>query len=147
MNPFSVDVKDLLVENGLGAFAAPADAEGWGIFISSEPNKPDKTITIYDTGGGKPDGCMDSSKAMLMYPTVQVRVRGKTYLEAYTKILAVDALLDRCGQFTASGPTPDDNDVLYYDIVKQGEESFLKKDENNRYIWVADYRAQRKEVL
>jgi len=51
MNPTTIDLKDVLEANSVGVFGA---SSGWGIYIGFEPESPDTTITLYDTGGNNP---------------------------------------------------------------------------------------------
>jgi hypothetical protein len=137
MNPMSEDIKDKLVAAGLGTFAATT---GWGIFINSEPDSPNTTITIYDGPGPEPDEVMDSSQKPLLHPTVQVRVRDTTYLAARTKMDAVVTALRRLAPWTVGA------DCRYLNVFQSSEPLFLLKDQKDRFVWVVDFRATRKAV-
>lgn len=122
------DVAGYLAAQGIGALGA---ATGWGIFIALEPPSPDTVITVYDTGGmmGNPDSLYD--------PTIQVRARGHSYADVYTKLAAVRDLLvvDRTARVIG--------DWLYTgfwlisDIVK------IATDENNREVMTVNFRLMR----
>jgi hypothetical protein len=52
-------------------------ATGWGCYLGGQPETPDKTITIYETGGdGEPDQFSGTEHT---YPTFQVRGRGAAF--------------------------------------------------------------------
>ena len=136
MNPLSEDIKDLLVTAGVGAFAATS---GWGIFINTEPDEPSTSITIYDLGGPAPEECFNRVIKPLSRPSVQVRVRGTSYLTAHTKMDDVIAALRRVGPWTASGS-------VYLDLFQSSVALFLQKDQKNRFIWVVDFHAVKKEA-
>ena len=98
MNPVTEDLKDLMVEKGLGKFAGTAP---WGIFIAKEPTEPINSITLFDT-----TGIREVTKAYnspnYFYPSgFQVRVRGTSYLEAKSKIDDIISALDRVGRFSS----------------------------------------------
>jgi hypothetical protein len=58
---------------------------GWTLFYSYQPDSPDKTVTILDTGGSEPD---QTSGDRHTFPTFQLRVRGEMfgYQEARAKM-------------------------------------------------------------
>lgn len=65
----SEHIKDALVVNGYRFNVQPATA--WDIWIGKQPALPDKTVTIYDSGG------LASWPHMLLdFPSIQVKVRG-----------------------------------------------------------------------
>jgi len=112
-------IKDLLVTAGVGVFAATS---GWGIFIASEPNKPDTAITINSTGGQP-----SNPRFLVDFPSVQVMVRGDEngYQALWTKVKAVkDALLGL--------PSQDLSGDRWVAINQAGNEGFLGFDDNNR---------------
>lgn len=51
-------------------------ATGWTLFKSYQPASPDKTITIYETGGPEPDQTPGTGHD---FPTFQVRGRGTEF--------------------------------------------------------------------
>lgn len=134
MNAAAVDIKDVLVAAGVGAFAAHS---GWGIFIAVEPVAPDTAVTVYDSGGFAPQYVMDNSIDPLDHPTVQVRVRGNTYLTAHAKMLEVVAALDHKTHFAQGGTS-------YQAVFRMGDPMFLEKDESDRSVWVVNFRVIRK---
>jgi hypothetical protein len=97
----SEGVKDILVERGIGVFQGDIAnsningnaINGWVISISRARAKPNKMITIIDSGGSAPEPGLD-----IDYRSVQVLVRGEPngYKDAASKVLEIkDALLGR----------------------------------------------------
>lgn len=132
MNAPSVDIKDILVSDGVGSFAATS---GWAIYISKEPTSPDTCITLYDTGGIEPfyGGYAEN-------PTVQVRVRGAPdgYQTAYNKIQAIKRLLLDGKGFSVNG--------VGYDIWLMGDVVFVEYDSSSRPIFTLNLRITREEL-
>lgn len=65
----SVLLRDtLLAETPPFVFGTLTD---WALWIGKQPLKPDRSITIYDTGGGTPN-----PRWLLDEPSVQFRIRG-----------------------------------------------------------------------
>lgn len=143
MNPVSVDIKDLLVANSIGVFAATT---GWSIQISTEPTDPDTVITIYDLYGASPTMVMDPTKHAIHYDNFQVRVRALNYNEGYQKQKDIWKLLKQ-RRWTVVAVDSADLDVRYMGVFAVGDIQWLKSDEQNRHIWVAGYQANRKEVV
>ena len=135
MNAVSEDVKDLLVTAGVGTFKA---ASGCGIYINFEPEEPDTSITIYDTGGPTPGLTADVSQAPYRFSSFQVRVRGPNadYAAVLGKIQLVQSTLETKTKFTAGS-------ARYERFMTTIEPAFLRVDENQRVIWVASFEAQR----
>jgi len=100
MNP-AIVLKDLLVSQGVGVFAATT---GWGIFVGKMPDdtsSADTAIALINSGGRPPN-----PKWLLDYPSVQVMVRGTSggYRDAWDKAAEVqDALLGIPSQDVTDG--------------------------------------------
>ncbi len=92
-----VGVRDLLVTNTVGVFAATS---GWSIHIGGLPEKPDTAISVSHTGGLNP-----SPLWLLDYPSVQVMVRGDAsgYVAAKAKITEVKDVLLGITSLTLNG--------------------------------------------
>ena len=117
-NPSEV-IKDLLVSDGVGVFAATT---GWGIYIAHSPDKPDTCIVIRDTGGTNAN-----PKYLLNYPSIQVMVRGSQngYVTAYDKCENIrDVLLGL--------PSQDIGADRWVAINAMGGINGLGEDDNNR---------------
>ncbi len=121
------DFKSLLITATVGSTSPDSD---WGVHVSKEPTSPDRTITIYDTGGPEPN-----PKFLLDFNTVQVRVRGNVndYQTTHTKIQAVkDALLGL--------PKQTVNGTIFTGVWALTDIIFLKYDDNNRPVFVINWR-------
>lgn len=79
MKSIAEEIARYLATHGFGTLGGSA---GWSINFGKEPAKPETCITIYDTGGGEPD----TDELDIHDPTFQVRVRGKKYNVAATKM-------------------------------------------------------------
>ena len=112
-------LKDILVADGEGVFAATS---GWGIYIGDEPDQPDTSITLYDTGGQAPN-----PKFALDYPTVQIRIRGSkgAYQAAYDKARTVRASLLGHDSGTIG-------DTWLVSVTMKGDIMHLGKDQDRR---------------
>ncbi len=123
----AVNIKSILMAASVGSTDPDAD---WGVHVGKEPETPHRTITVYDTGGLEPN-----AKHLLDFNTVQVRVRGNIneYLGAYNKILAVKNKL-------LGLPPETVNTVDFRGVWQVGDIIFLKYDDNNRPIFVTNWR-------
>ena len=124
-NAPTFDVKDLLVNAGIGAFGGETD---WSIYIGSEPNKPNNVITLFDT-----PGTASNPKFRLDEPRFQVRVRSKNYNIGFQKAIEVSAQLQGLPSQTFNG-------TRYEGIWVVLETNFLKADGEGRSIFVTTYR-------
>lgn len=141
MNSVLVDIKDKLVDAGIGTFAGTAS---WGIFLTRFPDAPVDAICLYDTGGQTPEHVMDADIPSLRRESFTARVRAGTYLTAYQKMTAICAALDRIGSWTVTGS--DMSVVRYSDIFQRSEITLFQQDEKDRYILSADFESVRKET-
>lgn len=124
-NAPTVDVKDLLVAAGIGAFGGTAN---WAIYIGSEPDTPNNVITLYDTPGTAPN-----PKFRLDEPRFQVRVRSHNYNDGFQKAIEVSAQLQGLPSQTFNG-------TRYEGIWVVLETNFLKADDEGRSIFVTTFR-------
>lgn len=108
-------------------------AAKWSISINTEPLSPAEAITVYDTGGGEPD----TDEQDLFNPTFQVRVRTPSFPEAYAKQEAIRDLLILSDPLVTTTST-------FVGIAMSSDILSLGKDDGNRFILVANYRAIRK---
>lgn len=70
-----------------------SDAGSWPVKVASEPDQPDKVVTIYDTLGRVfPRSMADNRR--LEYPGIQVRVRGPNPLVTHNKARQLATALD-----------------------------------------------------
>lgn len=130
------DVAVYLADQGVGTFGGNL---GWSINVSREPDKPDRCVTLYDTGGAEA-----FAEIKLFTPSFQVRVRAETggYAAAYDKQAEIrDLLIDL--QNTELGVS---NETYYLGIWLEGEIISVGRDDNDRHILTANYRAERQPV-
>lgn len=135
MNPASVDIKDILEdESALGLVFKT------NLFIGREPEKPDFSVTIYDTPGGPPDltlGGQDDPG--YYYPAVHIRVRATDYLTGWTVIDRIKMLLHGRGNETI-------NNTRYTSIACSAEPHFHDWDGNNRCRFLIGFNIQRTTI-
>ena len=128
MTSQAVGAKTLLDSAGVGSLTPTAD---WSMHISKLPNKPDKAIAIFDSGGAE----TANPKWLLDYRTFQVMVRGgaNDYVEAFNKTAEVkDALLGLPAQ-TVEGDRWDGVTLI-------GDITFVGRDENDRPMLSVNFR-------
>lgn len=130
--PITMDVKDILVGKNVGTFGTQlGTSSGWGIFIGSEPDKPDDCITLYDTPGDPPN-----PKWLLDYPRFLARVRSHDYEQGFAKAEELkDVLLGL--------PSQDIGTIRYDGIWVVTDTQFLQADEQGRCIFISTWRAIR----
>jgi len=121
----TVDVKDLLVAAGIGAFGGTAD---WAIYIGNEPDEPNNVITLFDTPGPA-----SNPKFRLDEPRFQIRVRSHNYNTGHLKAEEVKAQL-------LGLPSQTFNGTRYVGIWVVLETTFLKADGEGRSVFVTTYR-------
>jgi hypothetical protein len=114
-----------LAANGFGVFAA---SSGWSINAGSEPATPDTAITVFDTGGEEPDTDQRDRR-----PTLQVRVRGPSYDDAYTKI-------DDIAYFLANARPVVLDGTRFVGFSITSDIAGLGKDDNNRHQFTVNFR-------
>jgi hypothetical protein len=121
----AVSIARHLAANGFGAFGAQA---GWSIHAGFEPAKPDTTITVFDTGGEEPDTDQRDRR-----PTLQVRVRGPSYDDAYTK-------LDDIAYFLANARPVVLDGTRYTGFSITSDIAGLGQDDNKRHQFTVNFR-------
>lgn len=107
---------------------------GWAVSVALEPVSPDNAVTVYDTGGQEPD----TDELDLKRPTFQVRVRSKSYQDAYDKQVEIRDLLILQMPISAQ-------DSDFVGIMMTSDVLAIGRDDNNRHILVANYLAIRTE--
>lgn len=130
MNSPAHDIALFLAEQGEGYWGGNRE---WCISVNGEPASPDDAITIYDTPGGEPD----TDELDIFRPSLQVRVRSHSWQKAYNKQIAIRDLLIF---------DPVDAASSYFElIVMSSDVMSLGKDDSNRHLLTANYRARRTE--
>ena len=105
----------------------------WSAFIAAEPDTPDETVTFYDLPGGEPD----TDEMDQFTPAFQVRVRAKLWVEGYAKQEAIrDALLSSRSGFEAESSR-------FILVVMTSDIATIGRDDKQRHLIVANYRARR----
>lgn len=140
MNPVSIDIKDILVNEGIGVFGAD---KGWSINISTEPKSPDTAITLYDSASAPPGLYLDTRLSMTRLNSCMIRVRGSAsgsgYLSAFNKAEEIfQAVVNRGVFFVGT--------MKYGGFVPITDVEYLKKDDNSRPIFVARVQAIREDT-
>lgn len=133
-NPVTEDIKDVLVDESIGGFAA---SSGWSITIGKMVNDPDTMITLYDTGGFDQTALFGSDP--LERPVIDIQIRASSYSTAYEKARAIDEILNLMDV--------SENAILsalnYVGIFRSTDIFFIGYDENNRPIFGMHYRIMR----
>lgn len=106
-------------------------AFGTGVYVGREPDTPDNTITVFDTGGFEPLVTSFYEK-----PTVQVRVRNKSYSIGYQ-------LLDEIKQ-SLHGSYTNEEGGLIYAILVMADITGLGYDTNGRALLVLNFALERR---
>jgi minor capsid protein len=130
------DIALHIADAGLGTFGG---ASGWAVSVGTAPASPDTAITVYDTGGEGPD----TDQLDIEQPTIQVRVRSgrssSAYVDAHIKQRAIRALLHAIRGVVISGSR-------YAAVVMTSEILVIGRDENDRFLMVANYRVMRRST-
>jgi hypothetical protein len=124
------DVAILLAENGIGQFQ-DIGVPPWIICVNSEPDTPDTTITVYDTGGGQPS----TNEGDVLTPSIQVRVRGVSQPDMAEVHQSIRELLT-AGSYVMSSSYAV-MITMTLDVVMLG------LDEKNRFLMTANYQLVR----
>ena len=123
---------DLLVVAGIGAEGGSAD---WAIWVGAEPGEPANCITIYEAGGQEPVGFLDHRRPVEQ-PSIQVRVRGVSYVTTRAKMQTVIDVLRQIASFTVG--TWEIKTILQTTGV-----TGLPRDKSNRYPFTTNFRMLR----
>lgn len=129
MNPASEDIKDMLVSYLALTFQT-------NLFIGSLPAQaPDNCVVVFDTPGFEADLTLKKGENYFR-PSVQIMVRNKSYLTAYTLIDSIKTTLHGVGHETWNGTT--------YELIKCTQDPFpLGYDEDNRIKLICNFDIQR----
>lgn len=122
MNPPSKDIADIL--NAVSSLGATA-------YINNMPNDPDTCISVIDGPGSTPEAKYEYDR-----PTVQVKVRAKSYNNAYSIISGVKTEIHGKYNINQGG-------ARYIQILAQGGIMSLGYDQNERAIVVLNFSIHR----
>jgi hypothetical protein len=107
------------------------------LFIGREPAKPDNYVTIFDTPGFAP--YMGLTDTGYEYPSIQIRVRNKSYINGWNMIEDIKAALHGLAQETWNG-------TLYSVIYCSSGPALLDWDDDNRCRFIINFNVQRRSV-
>lgn len=131
MNPTSQDIKDMLTaDTDLSLTFAT------NLFIGREPVNPDNCVTIFDTPGFPPEMTLDGNSGY-EYPSIQIRVRNKTYQAGWAKAQAIKDSLHGRNHETK-------NATLYTVISCSSGPAFLGWDSEERAKFIINFNVQRR---
>lgn len=118
MNMPTEDIKDMLVEAGIGLIFAQ------NLFIGQEPVAPDNTVTLFDGPGAAPVLTMDYGSQMDQ-PSINIRVRNSSYPAAMALAYTMYAFL--------SGRSNTAKNGAFYGLIQPIDTPMLIDwDDNNR---------------
>ena len=131
----------MAADEDLVAYLDPLIAETAGSTLFEEPLPDDVPagIGITHYGGEPADDCMGPSLTPADMETVEVNVtvRNPVKATARARAFAVHALLHNLGPVEINGRT-------YKHVASTGgEPRFLRRDNNDRWLYVCDYRVQK----
>ena len=132
MNSPAHDLALKLDAEYVGVFGS---ASGWSLAVSTEPDAPVTTITLYDTGGQAPD----TDEQDLARPTVQVRVRSESYTDAYSKHMEVRSVFAAISGEQIEGH-------VYVFVLPETEVVHIGNNENDQVLLTCNYRVMRYEA-
>jgi hypothetical protein len=91
-------IASLLVVEGLAS--RQADGTDWPVQVGEEPDAPDNTLTVYDTGFDQDGRGLRGERTQ--WPTIQVRVRSEDYPIGWEKGVEIQALFDAINRASVS---------------------------------------------
>lgn len=122
------DIAQILQTNGIGVL-------GTDIFLGQLPASPDNVVAVFEYAGEPPDLHWPGE-----YPGLQILVRNKSYEAGRQKIEQVKNILHGLAETVV-------NNHRYLLIRANQSPAFLQRDENNRAIFVCNFRViKAKEV-
>ena len=124
---------------GAGAGVLGAQS-GWALAVGTEPDKPDTVITLYDTVGNVPLVDIDLTDCGVM-----LRARSSARSSAHAYRDAYAAALFAINELTK--PEIIFGDVYQYiGVYLQTDLQCIGRDDNDRFIFTANFRIQRQPV-
>lgn len=126
-------VAKLIELQGFGTFGS-RDTGSFSINVGEEPDKPDDTITIYDTGGDGPDTDeMDIDQA-----TIQIRVRSHIRYNAALKIKSIR-------NYLMSKITKTYESRRFFAFIVTTDVAEIGRDDNKRCVFTLNMRTLSQE--
>jgi hypothetical protein len=105
------------------------------LFVGKEPATPDNCVTIFDTPGFSPQLTFKKGEDYF-YPSIQVRVRNRSYIAGWDLINDIRASFHGRAQETWNG-------TLYSIIKCSSGPAMLDWDENKRVRFIINFDLQR----
>ncbi len=130
----ALSIAKLLAAQGYGVFAGSSKTQ-WSINVGEEPDTPDKTITVYDTGGAG----QDTDEMDIDDKNIQIRVRAHLRSDASEKISAIRAYL-------ATKQNKESEGRRFFSCIVQSDAAEIGKDDKKRFIFTINYRTLSNEV-
>jgi hypothetical protein len=126
------DVREMLEAESLGLTFQT------NLFVGREPSQPDNCVSIFDIPSYMPPELTLENDADLHYPSIQIRVRNKSYITGYDLIFDIMKTLHGRGPETWNG-------MVYSAIICVGDPMLLDW-EQNRCRWVCSFNLIRREA-
>ena len=124
--PPSVDMASVLEdESSLGLLLQV------NLFAGGEPTSPDNCVTIFDTPGAPPEQMLEQGDYYYR-PSVQVRVRNKSYLDGWMLMEDIKTVLHGNGHFIIEP-------MHYQSVFCSMEPALLDWDDNGRARFVSTF--------
>ena len=133
MNPIAVDIRDLLVAQGIATddYEDSSSASEWFISIFTVPDR-NKSIAISDSPALQAWTSLNSKHLgtddKIFRPSFQILLKDLDYKKGFTKIESIRNYLHTIHRNTI-------NNTLYLEIIDRGDIIQLGKDQSNRFIW------------
>lgn len=134
MNPFSSDLKDILLDKGIGNSDPTKD---WSIHLGGLPSEPVQAYGLVDIPGEGPQYLTDETT--IEKPMVQLLARSFDYTVPHTKLSEARDAVALIEHYEHEG-------ALYWVVLQETSIQFLTKDENSRFVWVVNLRSWRTKV-
>ena len=115
------DIAQILQNNGIGTLGAD-------IFLGQLPASPDNVVAVFEYAGEPPD-----LHSNVEYPGLQVLARNKSYDTGRQKIEQAKNILHGLTETVINGHR-------YLLIQAKQSPAFLERDENNRAVFVCNFR-------
>lgn len=132
MNSSAIDIADMLE-----AEVTLMLTHAINLHIGKEPAKPDNCVTVFDTPGYPP--ALGLIEQGYEYPSVQIRVRNRKYMDGWAIIQDIKSLLHGKAQQEASG-------TLYSVIYCSSGPALLDWDDNGNCKFIINFNLQRRAV-
>lgn len=130
MNASSIDIADLLEEESILGLVLATN-----LFTAKEPTTPADCVVIFDTTSIPPQ--LNLTSQGYEYPSIQIRVRNKSFQVGWALIESIKNLLHGMGNITING-------TLYSVIYCASGPALLDYDENSRARIICNFNLQRR---